>query len=1195
MTSGPEPGPAADTPRGAKVFVSYSRRDRPFADRVDAALRAHGFDPLIDRADIYAFEDWWRRIEALIGQADTMVFIVSPNSIASGVCKREIECAASLNKRLAPIVCQPVNDALLPPELARLNFIFFDDEERFEEGVARLVEALGTDIDWVRRHTEFGEQVRHWDAAGRPRGLLLRSPALEEAERWIASRPRGAPLPTALTQTYIQDSRHAATRSRNLLVGSLSVGLVVALVLSVAAVWFGIESRNQRNVAEERNLSLTAAAARRQIDSGDSLSALATLRDALQRHGPGELPPEVAVAAHLALWTNREVGRQRLGQAIERAWWSKDGRNILALSGGKVHVFDADLTAQRIVEPDGAEGLANHPGALPFRMDGAAVVIRLAKPGAAELRWQPESKFPSPFAVVANGRCSLTVFGRTDAGELSYTVADSEDIRRGLCGSNPVPENVQVTYTSADRRRQVRVGQIYNAADLVDLASGQSVATVAPYIRGSLCVGQGDDFAFSPDSRTLIYANCFDITETHQPTLIDTDKGTVVAVLGGHEGDTGVVAFNGDGTRLLTGTNKGELRLWSTAPNAYVAPGDLAIGRGDVTTDAESLTFAVRPSGRAVVVDRRDGRTLLAFDARSGGLWPTTAPEGDFRSWPVDFAVSADRRYAILRIGAGPVQLWSLASGRLVKSVPGADTRAGQPFVMAAKAAAFLGADGARVQIFRFADGRETIHALPGETWKDWALDTSGEVLAVRTQRQVVLWRVGRAEPTYSAPAKANEYSGGGDLLRNFEGGRAVLLATTTRGLIVDVETGVPVAESFVRSVDTSVVGSDGKPRLLAKREGVPGLLDPRDWSFAPFPSPVVPQLAGPFDQLFLSGEEIVLGTGIGKEARLRAIHLASGAERVLLAGYKSLELGSTGALLVAGTDLWRLVRQPFSLKRLAKMERPVVEAAIDARGETGVLLLDDGRIAVVSLVSGAVLGVAAEKGALPEGEDPSDAATFVAEIGGDLVGCLVSQCFALHRADGRLALLAPIRPSHGCIEWRVDQGRGLFHCARGTAALPGYYGIDDGKLVFVPTTTGPPADLVKDSFMTLTLAGAPGCRIGVVNLEGGNADLPFSGLTDLWDFQLRRSLLKLNGSVLTTTLGAREAPGHGLLPELAIRSEGDPLSDGSQSQSMVALLGRAPPLRVLRAPAFCNHDSLRRELDARVTTALHVAGQPPR
>jgi len=55
----------------ARVFISYSRKDMAVADRLEAALKERGFEPLIDRSEIYAFEDWWKRIEALIAQSDT--------------------------------------------------------------------------------------------------------------------------------------------------------------------------------------------------------------------------------------------------------------------------------------------------------------------------------------------------------------------------------------------------------------------------------------------------------------------------------------------------------------------------------------------------------------------------------------------------------------------------------------------------------------------------------------------------------------------------------------------------------------------------------------------------------------------------------------------------------------------------------------------------------------------------------------------------------------------------------------------------------------------------------------------------------------------------------------------------------------------------------------------------------------------
>ena len=105
--------PAADVQPKAKIFISYSRKDLAFADRLDGALKARGFEPLIDRSEIYAFEDWWKRIEALVGRADTVVFVLSPDAVTSDVALKEVTYAASLNKRFAPIVCRTVEDDAL--------------------------------------------------------------------------------------------------------------------------------------------------------------------------------------------------------------------------------------------------------------------------------------------------------------------------------------------------------------------------------------------------------------------------------------------------------------------------------------------------------------------------------------------------------------------------------------------------------------------------------------------------------------------------------------------------------------------------------------------------------------------------------------------------------------------------------------------------------------------------------------------------------------------------------------------------------------------------------------------------------------------------------------------------------------------------------------------------------------------------
>ena len=83
----------------SKVFVSYSRHDLEFTDQLVEGLEETGeFDLLIDREGIGHGEDWQARLRRLILECDTMVFVLSPDSIVSDVCAWETEEALRLLK-----------------------------------------------------------------------------------------------------------------------------------------------------------------------------------------------------------------------------------------------------------------------------------------------------------------------------------------------------------------------------------------------------------------------------------------------------------------------------------------------------------------------------------------------------------------------------------------------------------------------------------------------------------------------------------------------------------------------------------------------------------------------------------------------------------------------------------------------------------------------------------------------------------------------------------------------------------------------------------------------------------------------------------------------------------------------------------------------------------------------------------------
>ena len=86
----------------AKVFISYSRKDLAFAQILVVALAERGFDAFLDKTDIAPGEPWKERLARLIATADTIVFAVSPDSIASAICAWELEESAETRQATYP-------------------------------------------------------------------------------------------------------------------------------------------------------------------------------------------------------------------------------------------------------------------------------------------------------------------------------------------------------------------------------------------------------------------------------------------------------------------------------------------------------------------------------------------------------------------------------------------------------------------------------------------------------------------------------------------------------------------------------------------------------------------------------------------------------------------------------------------------------------------------------------------------------------------------------------------------------------------------------------------------------------------------------------------------------------------------------------------------------------------------------------
>src|SRR5262249_6378707 len=158
-----------------------------FAQDLLAGLQVAGFEPYLDKHDIAAGEEWEARLGRLIETADTVVYVISPDAVASKRCAWEVGRTIDLKKRLLPVVWRRVDKAQAPPRLKQLNYIFFDQPLSFGASLLTLGNALRTDITWIREHTRMAEAAIRWDSRGRPDALLLRGEELAAAKTWLAS------------------------------------------------------------------------------------------------------------------------------------------------------------------------------------------------------------------------------------------------------------------------------------------------------------------------------------------------------------------------------------------------------------------------------------------------------------------------------------------------------------------------------------------------------------------------------------------------------------------------------------------------------------------------------------------------------------------------------------------------------------------------------------------------------------------------------------------------------------------------------------------------------------------------------------------------------------------------------------------------------------------------------------------------
>ncbi len=590
-----------------RVFISYSRKDVEFVRRLHDELLACDRHAWVDWEGIPPTADWMQEIGAAINEAEAFAFVVSPDSIASPVCLRELAHAAAQNKRLIPIVWREVDAAKVPEALGKLNWIFFRATDDFPAALHTLLGAVDTDLDWVHAHTRLLVRAHEWEARKQNSSFAVRGDDLKAAEQWLTLGPTKEPKPTELQTRYIIESRRVATKRRFALLGGAVVALMVIAVLGTVAFFIQREANRQQTIAVARRLTSAAELQREQepvepVDMGPVESSMLLATEAMRRLasvGFRSLETDIAMRRGLAVHPRRLPLETRedifffeqiafgLDGSLVAAMKDPVARGVWDLESFKLRAFAASQSdAQEVaLSPDG-RFLAvlgyNH-------LDGAVDIFDLKSP----------EPFARPFASLAAVRGGSYVALAPNAAYLAVAGSDydqkagwgpgwtriwqmsgrTRELPRLPSVSSPSfsPDGVYLAGV-VDGRAAVwtleRLGEVVDAAPTLSIGSGAAYVLFSPdgkYLAlqpqqdtGAVQIWSINDWtllrqvkrdgllAVSPQGRYVAVRR----GEGLSVEVIDTVTGKTAALINSRWAGTPVV-FGADGQNVAIGANPG--------------------------------------------------------------------------------------------------------------------------------------------------------------------------------------------------------------------------------------------------------------------------------------------------------------------------------------------------------------------------------------------------------------------------------------------------------------------------------------------------------------------------------------------------------------------------------------------------------------------------------------------------------------
>lgn len=120
-----------------QIFISYSRIDKAFAQRLADDLTKREYKVWLDLKNIASGANWDLEVQRGLDNSDTMLVLLSPSSSASQNVADEWSYFAEKGKRIIPLMIQPCDVPFRLSRRQRVDFV-----QSYDQGLTDLLRAL---------------------------------------------------------------------------------------------------------------------------------------------------------------------------------------------------------------------------------------------------------------------------------------------------------------------------------------------------------------------------------------------------------------------------------------------------------------------------------------------------------------------------------------------------------------------------------------------------------------------------------------------------------------------------------------------------------------------------------------------------------------------------------------------------------------------------------------------------------------------------------------------------------------------------------------------------------------------------------------------------------------------------------------------------------------------------------------------